>query len=117
MQVQRWAFQSSSGCRSAERGGRRLSAGQRGPGGGPGTTRPRHSLTGLRRRSGGERRQRRVCLSVTLSELTRVILTLFKGLVDVDEGEVVALWVLELNVALGGLQFQIRGRNQKTGWG
>lgn len=51
------------------------------------------------------------------SELTRVPLALFEGLVDVDEGEVVALRVLELHVAVGGLQFQVGGRDHETGRG
>lgn len=50
-----------------------------------------------------------------LWELTWIPLTLFEGLVDVDEGEVVSFWVLELHVAVGGLQFQVRRRNQETG--
>lgn len=52
-----------------------------------------------------------------LWELTWVPLTLFEGLVDIDEGEMVALWVLELHVAMGGLHFQVGRRNQETGRG
>lgn len=50
-----------------------------------------------------------------LWELTRNALTLFEGLVDVDKGKVVALWVLELHVAMGGLQFLVRRGNHETG--
>lgn len=48
-----------------------------------------------------------------LPELTLVPLTLFEGLVDVDEGEVVALWVLEPHVAV--IRFPVHRWNQETG--
>ena len=42
-------------------------------------------------------------MPMCLCELTGLMLVLFESLVDVDEGEVVSLWVLELQVTLRGL--------------
>lgn len=49
-----------------------------------------------------------------ISKLTWIFLALFEGLVDVDEGEVVPLWVLELHVALGRVWFQFHGGNREA---
>lgn len=48
--------------------------------------------------------------------LTWVLLALFKGLVDIDKGEVVSLWVLELQVALGRLWLQVHRGNHEASW-
>lgn len=40
---------------------------------------------------------------VVLPKLTWILLALLEGLVDINEGEVVSLWVLKLHVALCSL--------------
>lgn len=61
-----------------------------------------------------------VCLCVSmyvmLSRLTWILLALFKGLVDIDKSEVVALWMLELHVALGRLWPQVHRGSHKASW-
>lgn len=51
---------------------------------------------------------------VMLSRLTWILLALFKGLVDIDKSEVVALWMLELHVALGRLWPQVHRGSHKA---
>lgn len=55
-------------------------------------------------------------MRVILRELTRVLLALFKGLEDVDQGEVVPLRVLELHVALARLWLQGHTGNGEASW-
>lgn len=57
-----------------------------------------------------------VCMHVMLSKLTWILLPLFKGLVDIDKGEVVSLWVLELHVALDRLWLQVHRGNHEASW-
>lgn len=57
----------------------------------------------------------RLCMAM-LCSLTWILLALFKGLVDINQGEVVSLWVLELHIALGRLWFQLHRRNHEARW-
>lgn len=47
---------------------------------------------------------------------TWILLALFEGLVDVDEGEVVSFWVPELHVALVQCRFLLHRWNRDAAW-
>lgn len=49
-----------------------------------------------------------------LCKLTWVLLALFKSLIDIDQGEVVSLWMQELHVTLGCLWLQVHSGNHET---
>lgn len=53
---------------------------------------------------------------VMLSKLTWILLVLFKSFVNVDQGEVVSLWVLELHVVLCCFWLLVHRGNQETSW-